>query len=205
MKTGTTPNVAGAALLGAAQDALSRRVLHVPLFIVAVVVVVPAHQMVKSIIVQAGGSAACSRCRARGDIAPAIVAGGVGLGLAAGGRARRPRWIEADQLMGLTRVAVEVLVGTTTIVGALPELAQVGVDVLVAVGGSTNVLEGVPEPQVPLPAAAVAQTKRFFRRKPLFSAFWPTQRLCQKQLLSENTARITSFSCCLGENGEKIS
>jgi hypothetical protein len=40
--------------------------------------------------------------------------------------------------MGLTAVAVEVLVGASAIVGTLPELAQMGGDVLVAVDGSVE-------------------------------------------------------------------
>lgn len=44
--------------------------------------------------------------------------------------------------MGLARVAVEVLVGAVAVVGTLPELAQVRVDVLVAVGGITEAVGG---------------------------------------------------------------
>jgi hypothetical protein len=65
------------------------------------------------IVGERGCRAATAAGDARGDIAPAIVAGGVALCLAAGGRAGGAGRIEAGQLMGLTAVAVEVLVGAS--------------------------------------------------------------------------------------------
>ncbi len=44
--------------------------------------------------------------------------------------------------MGLAAVAVEILVGAVAVVRALPQLAQVGRDVLVAVGGVTEAVGG---------------------------------------------------------------
>jgi hypothetical protein len=44
--------------------------------------------------------------------------------------------------MGLAAVAVEILVGTSAVVRALPELAQMRVDILVAVGGVTEAVGG---------------------------------------------------------------
>jgi hypothetical protein len=94
------------------------------------------------IVGERGCRAATATGDARGDIAPAIVAGPVGLRFTAGGRAGGAGRIETGQLMGLAAVAVEVLVGASAIVGTLPELTQVRVDILVAVGGSAEAVGG---------------------------------------------------------------
>lgn len=98
--------------------------------------------MIEAVIVQAGCGAARTRCSARGDVAPAIVAGSVGLRFATGCGASGSGGIEAGQLVRLARVAGEILVGTRAVVGTLPQLAQVGVDILIAVRSPTERVGG---------------------------------------------------------------
>jgi hypothetical protein len=72
------------------------------------------------IVGERGCRAATAAGDARGDIAPAIVAGAIGLRLTTGGRAGRTSGIETGQLMGLATVAGEVLVGASAIVRPCP-------------------------------------------------------------------------------------
>jgi hypothetical protein len=128
--------------LPAAQHALARRVIQIPFFVGGRVGVIPAYQIIQTIVGKGGrGTAAASRGTG-GHIAPAIVAGPVGLRLAARCRAGGASGIETGQLMGLAAVAIEILVGARAIVRALPQLAQVRVDILVAVGGSAEAVGG---------------------------------------------------------------
>ncbi len=92
--------------------------------------------MVLPIVGKGGGGATAAGRGARGHVAPAVVAGPVGLRLASDRRASRACGIETGQLMGLAAVAVEVLVGASAVVGALPQLAQVRVGIGIAVTGS---------------------------------------------------------------------
>ncbi len=91
--------------------------------------------MILPIIGQGGRRASRAGGGARGEVAPAIVLGSIGLRLAAGGRAGGAGLVEPGELVGLAAVTVEVLVGPCAVVGTLPQLAQVRVDVAVAVAG----------------------------------------------------------------------
>ncbi len=89
--------------------------------------------MIQQVVGERGGGAAVG---AAGDVAPAIVA--ARLDSAAKVGAGGAKGVEAGQLVRLA-VAVEVLLlGAAAAQRTLPELAQVGVDVAVAVAGSAQ-------------------------------------------------------------------
>ena len=90
--------------------------------------------MIQAVIGQGGRRASRPGGGARGEVAPTIVLGSIGLRLAAGGRAGGAGRVEPGELVGLAAVTIQV--GPCAIVGALPQLAQVCVDVAVAVAGS---------------------------------------------------------------------
>ena len=128
--------------LRTAQHTLTRRVIQIPFFVSGRVGVIPAYQIIQAIVGKGGRGTAAAGRGTGGHVAPAIVAGAIGLRLAARRRAGGAWGVETGQLMRLIAVAVEILVRARAIVRALPQLAQVHVDILVAVGGSAEAVGG---------------------------------------------------------------
>ena len=117
------------------QDAVARGIVHVPFLVGGGLRVVPAHQVIQPIIAEGiGEQGAAVGDRAAGDIAPGVVA--TAIDLPALGGAGGAGAIEAGQLVGLTAATVEVLLlGAAPVERPLPQLAQVRVDVRIAVAG----------------------------------------------------------------------
>lgn len=128
-------------IVGATQDPTPTAIVHVPLRLSARGAV-PTHQQVLWVVGQRPCVARSTRCSARAQVAPAIVAGPITLHLAARVRTIRIGWIHRGQLMGLVRVAVQVLVRPFSIERTLPQLPQVRVDVAAGVGPSQALLQG---------------------------------------------------------------
>src|SRR5260370_1673196 len=95
----------------------------------------PLGEVVQDVV---GEGVGCALGRAAGDVAKAIVAadavaGGLGAVVRAGGPALGG--IESDELMGVAGAIQVLLLGAAPVERALPQLAQVRVDVRIAVAG----------------------------------------------------------------------
>ena len=109
----------------AAEHALPAGVIHV--LLLATTPGAPLHHLVERVIREGRRHVVI---RARGHVAPGIVAGRIDRRGAAGGGAGGADGIDAAQAVGMAAVAVEILPDLAVAGGrSLPELAQVGGDV----------------------------------------------------------------------------
>ena len=114
-------------IIRSAQDPFARGVVQVPLLL-AIDRATPAHQVILSIILERAGDAVAHLAV---RVAPTVIGPRIVHRALAGTRGRRGGLRQVAQLVGMGTITIEVLLlSAASVLGALPQLAQVSIGVL---------------------------------------------------------------------------
>ena len=123
------------AIVRATQHAFARRIVEVPLLL-TIDRATPAHQVILPIVLERAGDAVAYLAR---GVAPTVIRARIVHRALAGTRGGRGDLRQVAQLVGMRTITGEVLfLGAASVLGSLPELAQVCVGILVGVGATRS-------------------------------------------------------------------